>query len=399
MPARKPAADHDLPDPAPIRPRRMGAGVRAFIAMALAAAVLVAANALSQRLWVRHAFVHHLPGVVADEIREKVSSLSGEARIVAFFEHSSPLRKSARRMLAEFRDIARRNPNLALEVETVDVNRDLARAAALKAKWMVEANSVLVVGGGRGIVLRQMDITYPSARDGSPVFAGDEPCADALASLLASDSRSSFSFVRTHGEVESAGRGLLESSLARVFSACGHETSLGPAVGLGLPPPGDGTVVVCDNPTGAFSEADCAETIRFVRSGGRILICAGPDGAQALKSLWAHCGITPVLPVAAHGNAASVPTPLKSALSGDHPVAESLPRTKLLFSDPVRFAVGSGENGAQVPGAPRVDVLAAVRRRDLPKRTDNGTALCLALEWRDTLSGGRPGRMCVLGDG
>lgn len=387
--------------PAPIRPKRIGAGLRATIATILAFAVFALSNALSMRVFIRHAFMHHLPGAVADDVRDRITSLSGAALIVAYYENSSPFRKQARRLLSDFSDFAAENPSLSLRVEFVDVNHDLARSAALLKKWPLTPNCILVVGGGRGIVLEEADLTAPSSRDGKIAFFGDVPCADALSSILESPGGGVFHFMHGHGETAaSAGTPNSLSPLALILSKAGHKVESASVVSVGPSGQTVRRIEVCDCPTAVFSDAECVELERFLRNGGRMLAVVGPDSAQTLKGFWNLCGITPVPGDTEPGGMPTFPAPLKAVVSGDHPIAHAIEGAELIFPERAEFALGSVlESGVKMPDAPSASILASAVGVPNSRAREHGRSCCFAVEWPDPSGRGSGGRLVVVGDG
>ena len=400
MTADHPICCPDVSSPVPIRPRRLGAGFRSILATALAFGVFLAANALSMRLWARGEFAHHVRGAVSEEARSRLSGLSGHASVVAFFERSSPLRNPARRMLADLADAAAENPALALSVEAVDLNHDLPRVAALARRWPVEANSIVVESEGRFAVLSGDELCRPAPRGGTPVFAGDVPCAEALVSLLSPGSGGTFLFMRGHDETESAGTGVSAFPLARLLESAGHEAAnaTGPWL-AGIP---RGAVAVCDAPRVPWTSAEAADAVSFLQGGGRMLLLAGPETSGAFGGFWTQCGITPVPAPGGSGRIGGPGGTLPRVVRGEavpgHPVSDRAGGASLLFSDTVAFSVGSSRPRAA--DEPTASVLAKpVRGVGRANAGESGRALAVAVEWPGVSASGRTGRLVVVGDG
>ena len=155
MSAARPSA------PREIRFRRLGAGARAGIASLLAAGVLLAANALSARLYAH--WTYRGAAALSPETLRLLQGTTGTFEIDALFEHDHPYRTAVRDLLREYEEAARTIPSLDIRVRSIDSNRDLPETVELLRRYPVPENSVVVVHGGSYRAMDEFELAAPAA--------------------------------------------------------------------------------------------------------------------------------------------------------------------------------------------------------------------------------------------
>ena len=188
--------------PRDIRRRRHGAGVRSFAAVALAAGVLVAANALSAKGLYAHWGIR--PHYALSERTQRVlADTEGELALCAAFERSHPFRTPARRLLREYAEAARTFAGLHLTIREIDLNHDPVEAAALLRRFPSAANAVVVSYRGHDRVLDEYELAAPEGSGGDEAARFDgERAISASILRLAHPVRRTVCFVSGHGEFD-----------------------------------------------------------------------------------------------------------------------------------------------------------------------------------------------------
>ena len=344
-----------MADPKPPRPprdirrRRRGAGVRSFAAVALAAGVLAAANALSAKGLYAHWSVRPRYGL-SDRTRRILADVEGELSLRAAFERSHPFRTPARRLLREYAEAARTFPGLHLDVREIDLNHDPAEAAALLRRFPSAANSVVVSLNGSDRVLDEYELAAPAGPDGAEDarFDGERAVSSAIL-RLARPVRRAVCFTSGHGEFdpESAHPVGGASALARSLELGGYEVRRLSGVERGVP--ADCGVLVVAGPRTMFSAQEIESLSSFLSRGGRALVLADDPRAAGLAPLLRVWGVE--LSPAPGGPGAARASALEYAA---HDAARDMDNVLSVFSSPcvVRPAeAGPAENRADKPRA------------------------------------------------
>lgn len=319
---RKPERKRPSRLPREIRRRRFGAGFSSLVAVALALAVFVAANALSFRLWARWSFTPE--AALSDQAVEALERVPGRLELVAAFERGHPLRDTVRALLASCQDAARAAPWLDLVVECADLNHDPAAGAALLRRESMSANSLLVRTGGRSVMLDEFDLSGGDSPDGASPASPSEACEKALVSALMSLMRpedATVGFLVGRGEYDpSDDNPVTGASLAaRALEKAGWRVrSFSLADGARVPAWCD--VLVDAGPRAMFAPGEAEALSSWLADGGRALLLFDDPYASGLAPVLSSWGLHLEPPAAGGTLRLSVPATVWS----DHPAVRRL---------------------------------------------------------------------------
>jgi len=387
------ADDNPPRPPRDIRRRRRGAGARSFVAVALAAGVLAAANALSAKGLYAHWTVRK-DAELSERTRRILADTEGALVLRAVFERSHPFRTPARRLLAEYAEAARTLPGLRLSVREVDMNHEPAEAAELLRRFPSAANSIVVSYGGRDRVLDEYELSAPPAPDGAAGgddagrFDGERAVSVAILGLV-HPIRQKVCFTSGHGEFDPESTHPVggASSLAHALSVAGYEVRRLSESEREVP--ADCGVLVVAGPRTMFSAQEVESLSSWLSRGGRALVLVDDPHAAGLAPLLNAWGVELSAPPAgARGKRVS------SLDYGDHDAARDMANVLTVFSAPceVRPADdGPAENRADKP---RAEAIAFVGG------SDSRRSVAVASELLPSGAGGTRGgtRLVVFGD-
>ena len=325
-----------MADPRPPRPprdirrRRHGAGARSFVAIALAAGVLVAANALSAKGLYAHWPIRPRLGL-SENTRRILADAEGSLELHAAFERSHPFRTPARRLLREYAEAARILPGLHLSVREVDLNHDPAEAAALLRRFPSAANSIVVSFGGRDRVLDEYELAAPGGEDGGGLavrFDGERAVSSAIL-RLSHPVRRTICFSSGHGEFdpESAHPVGGASALARSLALGGYEVRR--LAGTEREIPADCGLLVVAGPRTMFSAQEIESISSFLSRGGRALVLVDDPHAAGLAPLLRVWGVE-LAPAPGGQRGVAVPALEYAA----HDAARDMDNVLAVFSSP-----------------------------------------------------------------
>lgn len=344
-----------MADPRPPRPprdirrRRHGAGARSFAAVALAAGVLVAANALSAKGLYAHWAVRPHYGL-SERTQRILADAEGELALCAAFERSHPFRTPARRLLREYAEAARTLPGLHLSAREIDLNHDPAEAAALLRRFPSAANAVVVSFRGRDRVLDEYELAAPDDPDGAAGARFDGERAISAAILrLSHPVRRTVCFLSGHGEFDPESSHPVggASALARSLALGGYEVRRLSGVERGIPH--DCGVLVVAGPRTMFSAQEIESLSSFLARGGRALVLVDDPHAAGLAPLLRVWGVELAAPPGGPGAARA-----SSIEYAAHDAARDMDNVLTVFSAPcIVRPVDSGpaENRADKPRA------------------------------------------------
>ena len=277
--------------PRDIRRRRHGAGVRSFAAVALAAGVLVAANALSAKGLYAHWGIR--PHYALSERTQRVlADTEGELALCAAFERSHPFRTPARRLLREYAESARTFAGLHLTIREIDLNHDPVEAAALLRRFPSAANAVVVSYRGHDRVLDEYELAAPEGSGGDEAARFDGERAISAAILrLAHPVRRTVCFLSGHGEFDPGSDHPVggASALSRTLALGGYEVRRLAGIERGVP--SDCGVLVVAGPRTMFSAQDIESLSSFLSRGGRALVLVDDPHAAGLAPLLRVWGV------------------------------------------------------------------------------------------------------------
>lgn len=369
--------------PTDIRRQRLGASLRAALAVALAAGVLVAANALSSHLYGRWR-TGSLPAL-SERTVDVLRDSKGTIEAVAVFEYGHPFRNAARQLLEEFAEAAAGIEGLSFRHRAIDVNHDIGEAAELFRRHPELApNSILFSNGVR---TRAVD-EYELADGAGGRFDGERACAVALL-RLAHPVDTVVHFLSGHGEYDPANRHPVTgaSGIARALEANGF--SVRPLVfgASNAAVPVDCRVLVVAGPRTVFPQRDRELLASFLADGGRLLLLADEPSAAGLAPLLDLWGLrleappeTGVRPSASRRS---------TLLYGDHPAMRRMAGVLSVFTAPCGLEQTEAPGASALP--PSVTRLVSVEDPD-------GTRRCVVAASEAARSPRGNTRLVVFGD-
>ena len=369
--------------PTDIRRKRFGASVRAALAVALAAGVLVAANALSSRLYVRWR-TGSLPAL-SDRTLEVLRESRGTVDAVAVFEYGHPFRDAARQLLGEIAEAAAETDGFEFRHRSIDVNHDIGEAAELFRRHPELApNSILFSDGVR---TRAVD-EYELADESGSRFDGERACAAALM-RLAHPVDTVVHFLTGHGEYDPASRHPVTGASAVAHALAANGFSVRPLVfdAPNASVPADCRLVVVAGPRTVFPERDRELLASFLADGGRLLLLADEPAAAGLAPLLELWGLRLEAPPEEDGRPAA--TRRSTLLYGDHPSMRRMTGVLSVFTAPCGLAETEAAGPSALP--PAVSRLVSVEDPD-------GTRRCVAAAVEAARSPRGNTRLVVFGD-
>ncbi|MBQ9726745.1 MAG: Gldg family protein [Kiritimatiellae bacterium] len=366
-----------------IRGKRIGASLRAALAVALAAGALFFANALSSRVYARWK-TGGVPGL-SDRTLEVLRGMRGVVDAVAVFERDHPFRDAARDLLDELREAAAGLPDLEFRISAIDVNHDVLEAAeAFREHPELSSNSILFSSGDRVRIVDE----YELAGETGGRFDGERACAAALLRLAHPGAAVAY-FLSGHGEYDPESRHPVTgaSSLARALAASGFAAKklvLGaqtPAV------PADCRVLVVAGPRTVFPQRDREILADYLADGGRLLLLADDAGASGLGPLLELWGVRLDPPPARDGRAGRARR--TAIVYGDHPAMRRMEGVLTAFASPCGVSESPPDGAAALP--PRFSQLVLVDEPD-------GSLRCVAAVSEAARSPRGNTRVAVFGD-
>lgn len=375
--------DEPPPRSTDIRRRRLGASLRAALAVALAAAILVAANALSSRL-----YAHWTPGAqpaLSEQTLEVLRSAAGVVEATAVFERDHPFRDAARELLDEMAEAAEEIPGLSFRVRAIDVNHDIVEAAeAFRRHPGLAPNSIVFEYGERSRAVDEYELA------GEEAFDGERACAVALLQLVRPAGTAVY-FLSGHGEYDPADRHPVvgASSIGRALAANGFAVKPLVLSADAAAIPSDCGVLVVAGPRTMFPQRDREVLADYLSDGGRLLLLEDDALAGGLGPLLEMWGLRLEPPPAAPGRAAA--SARRSALAyGDHPAMRRMAGVMTVFTSPCGVSEAPAPGSAALP--PRVTPLVSV---DEP---DGASTRCVAAASEASRSPRATTRLVLFGD-
>lgn len=182
--------------------RRVAFGLNTGAALALALALVVMGNYISNRHYVRRDVSRTRFYTLSDKTRSLLNGITSRVDVVVFFQSDNPEYEDVVNLLKEYQ-----SANSNIRVERVDPNRDLARAEALARQYELDkANVVIFSLANRTKFVGADELTdmdYSAiAYGGAPhpeAFRGEQVFSSALQSILQARQPVVY-FIRGHGE-------------------------------------------------------------------------------------------------------------------------------------------------------------------------------------------------------
>ena len=258
-----------------IRAARAGTSAAAI---GLAAALLLGANYLGTRHWVRGDWTKARIYSLSETTKKIVTGLKSPVRVTVFMTRNSRLFIPVREVLSRY---AALSPNI--QIEELDPERNPARAEALVKEFGIKQSTVVFRSGDKKKYVEEeklADFDYAGAgMGGAPdikAFKGEEQFTSAILAVTEAQVTKVY-FTAGHGEpsvdTRERGRGFAEAKqlLERDNLAVGTWNSLGKA---DLPP--DAGVIVVAGPRTGWLEPEAAALDKYLTGGGRVLVLADP---------------------------------------------------------------------------------------------------------------------------
>lgn len=182
--------------------RRVAFGLNTGAALALALALVVMGNYVSNRHYARHDMSRTRFYTLSDKTRSLLNGITSRVDVVVFLQSDSPVYEDVVNLLKEYQSA---NPNI--RVERVNPNRDLARAEALARQYELDKLNLVVfsLAGRTKFVgaddLTEADYTAIAHNDATrpAAFRGEQVFSSALQSIIQARQPVVY-FIRGHGE-------------------------------------------------------------------------------------------------------------------------------------------------------------------------------------------------------
>lgn len=274
---------------APARVRRLLLGANALLSVLLGAALWLMVNYLGYRHYRRADFSRSGYYRLSEKTRNVLNAVTGEVRVVVFFQPSHDLYEDVRNLLKEYVYAC---PNL--KVEWVDPDRDLARTEELAARYRVKtANVVVFDADGRTKYvssddLLEMDLT-PLRWGRAPeisAFKGEQAFSSAIYSVT-QGRRPIVYFLQGHGEKDPDDYGRVSgySQIAEKIRQDNIEVRT-LNLGKGTRVPEDADALIIGGPRQEFAPAELDALRSFLDRKGNLMLLLDP---------FTRCGLEPLL--------------------------------------------------------------------------------------------------------
>ncbi len=257
-------------------------------AIALGAALLVGANYLGTRHWVRGDWTKARIYSLSETTKKIVTGLKKPVRVTVFMTRSSRLFVPVRELLSRYKSLSSN-----IQVEELDPERNPARADQLVKEFGIRQSTVVFRSGEKKKYVEEDKIAdfdfSASGMGGSPeikAFKGEEQFTSAILAVT-EDQVTKVYFTAGHGEpsvdTRERGRGFAEAKqlLERDNLAVGTWNCLGKA-----DLPADAGAIIVAGPRTGWLEPETAALDKYLAGGGHVLVLADPilPGAGAPPS-------------------------------------------------------------------------------------------------------------------
>jgi hypothetical protein len=259
------------------RARGVRAGTSAA-AIALVFALVVGANYLSARHWLRGDWTKTKIYSLSQTTRKVVAGLSKPVQVTVFMTRNSRLYRPVSELLNGYRTASPK-----IEVEFLDPERNPMRAQELVKQFAIRQNTVVFKSGDKKKYVEEdkiADFDYTGVQQGAvptvKSFKGEEAFTSAILDVT-EKSVSKIYFSTGHGEPKLDGKergqgfGELKQLLERANLAVAPWSSLGKDA-----LPADAAVIVVAGPRGAFLPPEIGALQKYAEGGGRILLMLDP---------------------------------------------------------------------------------------------------------------------------
>jgi len=207
------------------RRQRALTGFNVLAAVTLMTAATVLVNALVQRLPLRIQLASRARHALSPKTLEMLRALNTRLEVTALFESDSRLYEGVSALLYEYAHAAETMPNLEIQLEIVDPQRDIARTRELALKYDIDAGNQIIFACGekRRIIdvaslnRYEIEISESSVAHRMVGFLGEQAFSSAILNVTEKTTPVVY-FLTGHGErdVEDFERQGGYSTLARV---------------------------------------------------------------------------------------------------------------------------------------------------------------------------------------
>jgi ABC-2 type transport system permease protein len=257
---------------------------RALVEVALVALIVVGANWLGARHYVRGDWTRGHTFALSDKTREIVRNLDRDVDVIVFM---LPRGNDANDLYGDVHELLERARRLSphLHVEYVDIDREPERLKTVGKKYGVTGDDlvdgvIVVASGEQSKFITRSDLAeydYAAAESGSPppmkAWKGEQ-ALDAALLAVTEERAPAVCFIGGHGEpaidgFEPDAYGNLAEELRR-----DHQTPRTISLDRGVP--ADCDVAVLAGPDRPLPRPDAVELDRYLERGGRLLVMLGP---------------------------------------------------------------------------------------------------------------------------
>jgi ABC-2 type transport system permease protein len=267
---------------------RLTRAVPPAVATVLALAIAVMVNYLAGRHYVRGDWTRARLYALSDKTVSVLRHLPRrvDAYVFLYPRRASEESRALAGMLRELTDRFARYAPDRFHVDTIDPDRDPARAEALQKRYGVGTYEmgdglVILVSGEQSKFLTRDDLVeYEPDAEGRPggrltAWKGESAFVSALLTVTRDDPPT-ICFVKGHGEpdaesFEEGGYGLFAEDLRRDAYRTRTLDHLAPT-----PPPADCALLLIAEPQQAYTPAELRALDRYLDGGGRLLLMMGP---------------------------------------------------------------------------------------------------------------------------
>jgi ABC-type uncharacterized transport system involved in gliding motility auxiliary subunit len=247
-------------------------------AIALGAALLVGANYLSARHWLRGDWTKTGIYSLSETTKKLVRGLTRPVRITLFMTDRSRLYTPVRELLNRYQQLSPK-----IEVEELDPQRNPVRAQQLVQDFGIRQDTVVFRSGEKKKYVEEEKLAEfdfsSAAPGGSPpirAFKGEEAFTSAILAVTEAKTPKVY-FSQGHGEpsLDSPERGRGFAEVKQLLERDNLLVGAWESLGKGEIPADAGAVVVA-GPRTAFLEPEAAALDKYLAEGGRVLLLLDP---------------------------------------------------------------------------------------------------------------------------
>jgi hypothetical protein len=347
------------------RRQRTVSGINAFIAVALMVVATVLINALAQRLPLRIQLASRARHALSDKTMQMLRGLNTTLTITALFEADSRLYEDVTALLHEYAHAAQTIPNLQLNLELVDPQRDIARTRELALQYEIDdGNQIIFACGNRKRVIDisslaqyEIEITESGVARRMVGFLGEQAFSSAILNVTEETTPVVY-FLTGHGErdIKDFERQGGYSTLARIISRNNIDIrQLEPAAQGGIPD--DCRALVIAGPDRRLPDTTIKQIDDYLRNRhGRVLLLIDPATQTGLETWLERWGVKSGPGVVAGLTFSG--RELVVSNYGDHPITQHFKNVTTMFYMPMSLTPINAESKGADDDRIKVSLLA-----------------------------------------